>query len=134
MNSNKLELARIHLGALEVDSQGSRDLRDFKTSSDRVASSNHSETYLKNLRNSLVAHLRAEAEGQHKLAKRAGTLLLIARSISWTQSMAHRNKFNSLGQMFVAHARDPRRNQALVRRHAGLVVVLDSKQSDKVHS
>ena len=86
MSSNKLAEVRILLPALEEDSVVSLVLRAFKTNSDKeVASSLLSETYLKNLRNSLEELLKAAAEEPHKPNKRVETLLSTLRLISWMQ-------------------------------------------------
>ena len=45
-----------------------------------------------------------------------------------------KNRFNSVGQTYVAHVKDQERNQEQARQNVELVAVQDSKQYVKAHS
>lgn len=129
MNSNKLEPVRIHLLALEADSVASLDSRVSKINLGKAAanSNNHSETFLKNLRNSLVGHRRAVAEEPPKMLKREETLLLTVRLILWMPFKELKKLCNLQGLMSVAHVKDQELNLVPGRPLVEHVVVLDFK-------
>ena len=129
MNSNKLEPVKIHLLALEVDLVASLDLRVSKINLGKAAanSNNHSETFLKNLRNSSEGHPRAVAEEPLKMLKREETLLSTVRLILWKRFKELKRPCNLQELMFVAHVRDQKLNLVPGRQLVGHVVVLDFK-------
>ena len=133
MSSSKPD-KEIHLQVSEVDLAASPGSRAFKTSLDKVEEvqgNKASETYSKNLRNSLVVHNK-EVEAREDKALEEDSKVEIScyklRLILWMPLMVARRVYRLVGLTFAQPAKVQEPNQEPVKLNVVLVVAQAFRQ------